>query len=684
MLGSQGENQNQESPRTKMPMAESVGLSGQGGPGSEHDYGGERHNVTETEGSGHRYPGQASWQEPGPTAGYHGPMGRDFVSQGATVPASEGLHSDNKTEIEGNRESQYDHRRQESFGDVLDAYFDSEGDGHVVQDSSHPPGPPGKEEVDVQRSQPSSVLPQSIEDDMPNFDAQPLQLSNHKRGMSIENHLPGSGNALYPTNSNSLRQNTVQPIEPQQPRDFTAQVHRSRSQPDFRSRDQRMMATAAEGGAFEVAGDVPSTPAVPEQYTEQQYQANRYGYPSALPNNYGQPRGRGAPRFAEGQGPIRSQTLNEGQYYQQRPPPGPQQYPPGPYRQPPPGPLQRPPPDFRQQYPPGPRSPIHPGSRPQMPPGTRQQLPLRQRTNPGMPPAGPPPNSTMQNIGPSPARQPSSSGRFGNPDNLPQHPTPVRPGLMPGSTLRQASPPPPVRQYDNAGVTVKQGSPPSSATQMNGIGNRRSSIPVTYEELESLKRAVDANPGDQATQLLLAKKWVEAAAVLVDDGGATDMKTRNRAREKFIFDAHKLIKKLVSANYAEAMFYLADCYGRGLLGLEADQKEAFNLYQSAAKLGHASSAYRTAVCCEMGHEDGGGTRKDPLKAMQWYKKAATLGDTPAMYKMGIILLKGLLGQPKNPREAVVWLKRAAERADEENPHALHELVGVHQLCWFVE
>jgi TPR repeat protein len=62
-----------------------------------------------------------------------------------------------------------------------------------------------------------------------------------------------------------------------------------------------------------------------------------------------------------------------------------------------------------------------------------------------------------------------------------------------------------------------------------------------------------------------------------------------------------------------------------------------------------------------------------MKAIQWYKRAATLGDPPAMYKVGMILLKGLLGQPKNPREAVGWLKRAAERADGENPHALHEL-----------
>ena len=44
-----------------------------------------------------------------------------------------------------------------------------------------------------------------------------------------------------------------------------------------------------------------------------------------------------------------------------------------------------------------------------------------------------------------------------------------------------------------------------------------------------------------------------------------------------------------------------------------------------------------------------------------------------MYKLGVILLHGTLAGPKNPREAIGWLQRAAEQADEENPHALHEL-----------
>lgn len=182
---------------------------------------------------------------------------------------------------------------------------------------------------------------------------------------------------------------------------------------------------------------------------------------------------------------------------------------------------------------------------------------------------------------------------------------------------------------------------------------------------------VKADSSDQASALLLSKKLVEASDVLAPN--VPDPKARARSRDRYLLDAQKILKKLAGASNPDAMFFMADCFGRGLFGAEADNKEAFLLYQSAAKLGHAAAAYRTAVCCEIGHEEGGGTRKDPLKAIQWYKRAATLGDTPAMYKVGMILIKGLLGQPKNPREAVSWLKRAAERATAENPHALHEL-----------
>jgi TPR repeat protein len=204
--------------------------------------------------------------------------------------------------------------------------------------------------------------------------------------------------------------------------------------------------------------------------------------------------------------------------------------------------------------------------------------------------------------------------------------------------------------------------------------------PITFQELAKLREAVRGQPQNQAQQLRLAKKLVEAAVVLADENGAADARTTQRNRENYVNEAYKLVKKLVANSYPEAIFYLADCYGTGDLGLSVDPKEAFVLYQSAAKLGHGPSAYRTAVCCEMGQENGGGTRKDPLKAVQWYRRGAALGDSPAMYKLGMILLKGHMGQPANLSEAIIWLERAAKAADADNPHALHELAGIFETA----
>ncbi|KAL1953332.1 hypothetical protein VTO42DRAFT_3012 [Malbranchea cinnamomea] len=278
-------------------------------------------------------------------------------------------------------------------------------------------------------------------------------------------------------------------------------------------------------------------------------------------------------------------------------------------------------------------------------------------------------NMQMGRIG-NPGPDPALANTPANPDALPHHPAPYRPGLEQGS-----SKPPPMRQYNNPSMAPMQSQ--DGSLQFQGKDHRASTV-VTHEELQRLQQAVREKPSDHATQLTLAKKLVEASVHLIDGNGGADTRTRNKNRERYILDAHKIVKKLVNAGYAPAMFYLADCYGQGLLGLEPDPKEAFSLYQSAAKLGHPESAYRLAVCCELGFEGGGGTRRDPMKAVQWYRRAAALGDTPAMYKMGMILLKGLLGQPRNPREALPWLKRAAERADEENPHALHELALLYE------
>ncbi|KAJ2965613.1 hypothetical protein NUW58_g10853 [Xylaria curta] len=170
--------------------------------------------------------------------------------------------------------------------------------------------------------------------------------------------------------------------------------------------------------------------------------------------------------------------------------------------------------------------------------------------------------------------------------------------------------PPPVRNYSGgtpAAAAGAQGrpSPAPQAMPQNAPQNTRplsvtDQAPVTIEELERLRAVIKNDPNDQQSALTLAKKLIEAADVLVPR--LPDPKSRARSRERYIVDSHKILKKLVGAQNLDAMFFLADCQGRGTLGHEPDPKEAFTLYQSAAKLGHAAAAYRTAVCCELGND----------------------------------------------------------------------------------
>lgn len=282
-------------------------------------------------------------------------------------------------------------------------------------------------------------------------------------------------------------------------------------------------------------------------------------------------------------------------------------------------------------------------------------------------------------------------------------PVPFRPGLQPG--------PVPIRQHGGPAPPVVQGNPvpsgsggqpgamrsgtmtsmtsaaaPSSAPPSSALAGQAppsaSPAPVmtsgtaagdsslTVDELRRWANMAKAAPNDDKIQFEYAKKLLQASKVLVARNPG-DAKAKMKQRQAYTGEGIKVLKKCAHRNYPEAMYFLGDCYTQGFYGLPKDPKEAFVLYHSAAKAGHGAAAYRTAVCCELGPDAG--TRRDPMKAVQWYRRAASLGDPPAMYKFGYIQLKGLLGQPRNPKEAITWLKRAAERADEDNPHALHEL-----------
>ncbi|GJJ12486.1 hypothetical protein Clacol_006728 [Clathrus columnatus] len=197
--------------------------------------------------------------------------------------------------------------------------------------------------------------------------------------------------------------------------------------------------------------------------------------------------------------------------------------------------------------------------------------------------------------------------------------------------------------------------------------------PYTKAYVDDYRQRIKNDPDPEA-HFTYAKYLIDAARKIGSD--SPDQRAVKKYRDTLIAESLKVMRRLATQGnaYPEAQFFLANCYGTGTLGLQVDHERAYHLYLQAAKQNHAAASYRVAVCNDL----GAGTRREPPRAFAFYRKAASLGDTAAMYKLGMILLNGSLGQQKNPREAIGWLKRAAEQADEENPHALHELALLHE------
>ncbi|KAG5949958.1 hypothetical protein E4U53_005612 [Claviceps sorghi] len=134
-------------------------------------------------------------------------------------------------------------------------------------------------------------------------------------------------------------------------------------------------------------------------------------------------------------------------------------------------------------------------------------------------------------------------------------------------------------------------------------------------------------------------------------------------------EARQILQRLANGGYPFAQYYLADGYASGLFSKgKEDYSSAFPLFVLAAKHGHAESAYRTALC----YEFGWGCRKDPAKAVQFLRTAASKRHPGAMTRLGKACLSGDLGE-KRYREGLKWLKLATEAADTQYNAAPYQL-----------
>ena len=202
-----------------------------------------------------------------------------------------------------------------------------------------------------------------------------------------------------------------------------------------------------------------------------------------------------------------------------------------------------------------------------------------------------------------------------------------------------------------------------------------SSLP---EIIERMRKEANTTT-DQVLQLNFAKYLLEVDSKIEQDPSILGAGNEGRAeliRQRLQGESIKWYKRL--ANFSsgadknactEAMFNLAEYYGKGLYGLPVDHSKAFSLYLAGSKYSHPGATYRAAVCYEV----AAGTKKDNVRAFQFYRKAASLGNSLAMHKLALILLYGKLDQRKNLKEGISWLKRATASASAAHPESLYDL-----------
>ncbi|KAJ2847782.1 hypothetical protein IWW36_003677 [Coemansia brasiliensis] len=268
-------------------------------------------------------------------------------------------------------------------------------------------------------------------------------------------------------------------------------------------------------------------------------------------------------------------------------------------------------------------------------------------------------------------------------DPLLQPPSTMRPWTASSRSLPLAAPSPQFaeRERPSSSASSGNGLPPMGAhPSANAAPANPPKAPApTLASLEAYRTSIKRS-NDPAAQLDFAKYVLEHARGIADN--EANPKLAKKRYELLTEEGLKWVRKLAGSGItvhrsniaAEAQYFLGTVHSRGIYNVQRDDSKAFSYYQQASKAQHAEANYRTAVCYEVGV----GTRRDPSRALQFYRKAAAQSNVPAMYKLGVILIKGLLGVSPSPREGINWLKRGADNATPECPHALHELALCHE------
>ena len=117
------------------------------------------------------------------------------------------------------------------------------------------------------------------------------------------------------------------------------------------------------------------------------------------------------------------------------------------------------------------------------------------------------------------------------------------------------------------------------------------------------------------------------------------------------------VQRLAREGDREACFLLGSAYDEEL-AVRKDHVKAVSWYRKAADQGHALAQNNLGAM----YMQGLGVAQSDREAVKWYRKAAEQGHTIAQRNMGWMYMQGL-GVAQSDREAVKWLRQAAEQGD---------------------
>jgi TPR repeat protein len=124
-----------------------------------------------------------------------------------------------------------------------------------------------------------------------------------------------------------------------------------------------------------------------------------------------------------------------------------------------------------------------------------------------------------------------------------------------------------------------------------------------------------------------------------------------------------LLLKVIK-NCAEALFLMGNRCIHGI-GMERDDKKAVEWFLKAAKLGNANAQNMLGAC----YQEGRGVAQDAKKSFEWYEKAAKLGNSNAQNTLGSCYQQGR-GVAQDAKKSFEWYEKAAKQGNHAGQNCL--------------